>query len=153
MSLRTKRNTTIHAGMLDITDFSYAENQIQQRNNHTICKRRRTNIVQYGNRKKIKITKHAKQRCIERCPSLSVNNLSSIAYAARYNGLSIADCEENLKNFLNNIYKGWNPKRVRIFNDIVFIFAGDHGHCRTLITMYPVPEEYVQIEDLKESIM
>ena len=54
MSLRTKRNTTIHAGMLDITNFSYAENQIQQRNNHTICKRRRTNIVQYGNRKKIK---------------------------------------------------------------------------------------------------
>lgn len=93
MSLHTKRNTTIHAEMLDTTSFSYAENQVQQRNNHTICKRRRTNIVQYGNRKKIRITKHAKQRCMERCPSLSVKNLSSIAYAARYNRLSIADCQ------------------------------------------------------------
>ena len=108
--------------------------------------------MQYGNRKKIRVTKHAKQRCAERCPSLSVKNLSSIAYAARYNGHSIADCEENLKNFLNNIYKGWDPKRVRVFNDMVFIFAGDHGHCRTLINMYQVPEEYAQTKDLKKSI-
>ena len=106
--------------------------------------------IQYGKRKKIRITKHAKQRCAERCPSLSVKNLHSIAYAARYNGLSIADCKESLRNFLNNIYKGWDPRRVRVFDDIVFIFAGDHGHCRTLITMYPVPEEYIQTGEAQE---
>lgn len=88
-------------------------------------------------RKRITITAHAMKRLRERVKSYEgYRNWEHMASTARYEGkgsTSMTDeelewCEANMKNIGQSC-------KVRLLNGFVFLFMGNNGHARTLVTV------------------
>ena len=90
--------------------------------------------------KKVEITRHAmlrlKERVVYHTGFLSWQDLVK---AARYKGRS----EENMTDaeyewYLTHIKRLYRSSQVRILNGFAFLFMGNKGHARTLITVIEV---------------
>lgn len=97
-------------------------------------------------RKRIEITQHAKQRFKERFPDLCIKNLQTIASKARYEGFQDQEFEGEFRRFLESVTHKDVSTQIRISNGKIFVFKGNSGHCRTLLTLYPVPPEFANYE-------
>lgn len=98
------------------------------------------------NRYRINISHHARMRFIERFPELDIKTLQNLAAKARYEGFSDKEFEGAFRCYLNKVTKKDNSTRIRVLNGKVFVFKGNAGHCRTLLTLYPVPENFKDYE-------
>ena len=62
-----------------------------------------------------------------------------LASCARYNGKTkIEMTESELRWCANNLSNIGNTAQVRIFRGFAYIFKGDCGHAKTLVTVIPV---------------
>ena len=100
-------------------------------------------LQNYQNRKKVKVTVHARSRLSTRCSQFQPNDYVSIATAARYNGKTIPNLPIKQARWVAKhfCYK-FNTSQIRVYKNVVFIFAGSHS--RTLITVYRLPNWLVE---------
>lgn len=95
-------------------------------------------------RAKIEITYHAKQRLAERVPDIHPSNYSQFVMSARYNGSPISyfyDKPEIL-NYLKKYFRSDNSTQLRVYRDCVFVFKGNKGKARTLVTVVNIREQF-----------
>lgn len=92
------------------------------------------------------ITKHGKQRCLERLGATNdcIKLASSRAFAE---GLRLEETRDALHDYLKWVIerRSGNDREVRVFGGYVFLFGG-----RRLITVYELPLEYRQIARQQE---
>lgn len=88
-------------------------------------------------RKKIIITKHAMQRLNERVKSRAgYQSWAHFVSTARYNGRTdLTMTSEEYEWYLKNIRNLFRSSQVRVWNGFAFIFMGNKGHARTLVTV------------------
>lgn len=90
--------------------------------------------------KKVEITRHAMLRLKERVVShAGFPSWQDLVKAARYKGRS----EENMTDaeyewYLTHIKRLYHSSQVRILNGFAFLFMGNKGHARTLVTVIEV---------------
>ncbi len=90
--------------------------------------------------KRIEITRHAMLRLKERVVShTGFPSWQDLVKTARYRGRS----EENMTDaeyewYLTHIKRLYRSTQVRILNGFAFLFMGNKGHARTLVTVIPV---------------
>ena len=104
-----------------------------------------------SNKTTITITAHAQQRLEER---IGINMYSTYGYRswshmtkeARYSGMTLQTmpevayqycCKHNLVNRMNN------SSQVRLLNNYFFVFRGNGGHARTLVTVIKYEPEVI----------
>ncbi len=89
--------------------------------------------------RKIHITEHAMQRLRERVITHEgFRGWKQFVKKARYYGEVAQDFTyEEIQWFENNI-QGLNPSHIRLMNGFAFLFMGDNGHARTLVTVIKV---------------
>ena len=97
-------------------------------------------------RGKVLISKHARERFKERFPELNPKAFQGIASKARYVGHQDINFEGKFRSYLDSVTHKDNSKQIRVSNNKIFVFGGCDGHCRTLITLYPVPEQFSDYE-------
>ena len=97
------------------------------------------------NRKKISITKHAELRMMERMPDVRKKQYQQIVNTARYRGEATARLMAKYPEIMQFVKsrKMSNSTVIRLYNDFVFVFKGCENNSRTLITLYPLPEDLV----------
>lgn len=97
-------------------------------------------MIKHGYHKTVEITKHAMQRLEERVGSFKgFRSWQHMVNTARYKGKSefnMTDeeflwCEKHIRN----LYK---TSQIRILNGFAFLFMGNKGHARTLVTVIAV---------------
>lgn len=90
--------------------------------------------------KTVEITKHAMIRLKERVVThTGFQSWQHLVKTARYRGRS----EENMTDaeyewYLTHIKRLYRSTQVRILNGFAFLFMGNKGHARTLVTVIPV---------------
>lgn len=90
--------------------------------------------------KKVEITKHAMIRLKERVVThTGFQSWQHLVKTARYKGRG----EENMTDaeyewYLTHIKKIYRSSQVRILNGFAFLFMGNKGHARTLVTVIEV---------------
>ena len=84
------------------------------------------------------ITKHGKQRCMERL-GVTEDCIKLASYRAFAEGLKLEETYDDLRGYLEWVSKrrSGNDRSVRVFGGYVFLFGG-----RKLITVYSLPLEY-----------
>lgn len=94
----------------------------------------------YASHKSILITRHARQRLEERVVTYDgFKNWHHMVKKARYEGRSeINMTDEEYKWYSSHIPHLYNSSQVRIMNGFAFLFMGNKGHARTLVTVIPV---------------
>lgn len=94
----------------------------------------------YTYRKPIEITRHALQRLEERVVTYSgFKNWQHMVKTARYEGRSEVNMTEaEYKWYSTHISHLYNSSQVRIMNGFAFLFMGNKGHARTLVTVIAV---------------
>lgn len=94
----------------------------------------------YSLRKPIKITHHAMQRLEERVVTHDgFRSWQHMVKTARYEGRgegSITDAEYEW--YTTHITRLYGSSQIRIMNGFAFLFMGNKGHARTLITVIAV---------------
>ena len=85
-------------------------------------------------RGKIDITAHARRRLKERFPELHESNYQSYVSAARYSGKNLFNKSVNVSAEIKSRFNADNSTRIMFYKNGVFVFQGDHGHARTLVT-------------------
>ena len=95
-------------------------------------------------RAKIEITYHAKQRLAERVPDIHPSNYTQFVMSARYNGAPIGDFNNNpeMLEYLYKYFRSDNSTQLRVYRDCVFVFRGNKGKARTLVTVVKMHEQY-----------
>ena len=97
-------------------------------------------MLNYPQRKPIEITHHAMQRLEERVKNYDgFKSWQHMLKTARYEGRS----EENMTNaeyewYITHITHLYSSSQVRIMNGFAFLFMGNKGHARTLVTVIAV---------------
>ena len=97
-------------------------------------------------RAKIEITYHARQRLAERVPDIHPSNYTQFVMSARYNGAPISyfrDKPEMLE-YLKKYFYSDNSTQLRIYHDSVFVFRGNKGKSRTLVTVVNIREPFCE---------
>ena len=94
----------------------------------------------YASRKSIEITLHAMQRLEERVITHDgFRNWQHLVKTARYEGRSEYNMtDEEYKWYSTHISHLYNSSQVRIMNGFAFLFMGNKGHARTLVTVIAV---------------
>lgn len=95
-------------------------------------------------RGKVEITTHAKQRLAERMPNIHPSNYYDMVRAARYKGeskSSLWKTNPRLAQYICQRFYSNHSTEVRVYKDHVFVFAGNHGHSRTLKTVVNIHEK------------
>ena len=90
--------------------------------------------------KSVAITHHAMQRLKERVISYdSFRSWQHLVNTARYEGRSEANMtDEEYEWYTKHITHLYNTSQVRIMNGFAFLFMGNKGHARTLVTVITV---------------
>lgn len=91
----------------------------------------------------VTVSHHAKQRIDERLDLGRHKNAQEAAQAARYKGIPDTIITGEMKKWLDRAYYKNNSTKIRIYNNCVFVFGGDSGHARTLITVIPLRPDFV----------
>lgn len=97
-------------------------------------------MLNYPQRKPIEITYHAMQRIEERVKNYDgFKSWQHMVKTARYEGRS----EENMTDaeyewYITHITHLYCSSQVRIMNGFAFLFMGNKGHARTLVTVIAV---------------
>ena len=97
-------------------------------------------MLNYPQRKSIEITHHAMQRLEERVKNYDgFKSWQHMVKTARYEGRS----EENMTDaeyewYITHITHLYCSSQVRIMNGFAFLFMGNKGHARTLVTVIAV---------------
>ena len=89
--------------------------------------------------RKVKVTKHAEKRLHERAEELVKRypSIPILAQSARYNGKCIYELNDEEYAYYNrHIYAHNKNDMIILFKGVWFVFAGNHGHHRTLITVF-----------------
>ena len=91
----------------------------------------------YHSRKPIKITEHAKQRLEERVGShKGYKDWQHLVKTARYSGINETYMTDEERNWCKkHIHNCPTRSQIRILNGFAFIFMGNKGHARTLVTV------------------
>ena len=95
-------------------------------------------MVQQG--KRIKITNHAKQRLKERVATYKgYRSWEHLVRTARYSGKSEKTMNEAEYEWCaTHLLSLYSSSKVRLWNGFVFLFMGNKGHARTLVTVIPL---------------
>ena len=98
------------------------------------------NGVNYNQTHHVEITKHAMQRLQERVTTYEgYRSWQHMVRTARYEGRNeFMMTNSEYEWFVNNIHHLSNSSQVRLLDGFAFIFKGNKGHARTLITVIPV---------------
>ena len=97
-------------------------------------------MLNYPQRKSIEITHHAMQRLEERVKNYDgFKSWQELVRTARYKGRS----EQNMTDaeyqwYSTHITNLHSSSQVRIMNGFAFLFMGNKGHARTLVTVIAV---------------
>ena len=89
--------------------------------------------------KKLRISKHARKRLIERY-NIDSKNVYNVVKLARKVGLYEKDMSEKLKKYIGFLYTRRSSNdfvKIIIYNYFVFIFL---GHYNLLITVFQLPD-------------
>jgi hypothetical protein len=88
----------------------------------------------------VHITEHAMQRLQERVVTHDgFRNWKQLVKKARYEGeILYGFTDEEYKWYEENISGLFNSSQVRLMNGFAFLFMGNHGHARTLVTVIKV---------------
>ena len=91
----------------------------------------------FGSRKQIIITKHAMQRLNERVKShVGYRSWEHFVSCARYDGrTNMTMTDEEYEWYLKNISFLFQSSQVRVMDGFAFVFMGNKGHARTLVTV------------------
>lgn len=97
----------------------------------------------YNQTRHVEITQHAMQRLQERVVFCNgYRSWQHMVRTARYEGRNesmMTDSEYEW--FTNNIQHLSNSSQVRLLDGFAFIFKGDKGHARTLVTLIQAAQE------------
>ena len=93
--------------------------------------------------KPIKITAHAKLRLKERIGSYTgYKNWNALVKAARYKGRTGRDLTSDEQTWCaSHIKRLHSSSQIRILNGYAFLFMGNGGRARTLVTVIPMIHE------------
>ncbi len=96
-----------------------------------------------------KITKHSKQRLVERADG--VNNFAEakkMAKQARISGKTINSFQKspNFFSYLRNKHSQTNDCSIRVYKGNIYIWKGKG---RTLVTVHPIPDRF--IDEIREA--
>lgn len=93
--------------------------------------------------KPIKITAHAKLRLKERIGSYAgYKNWNALVKAARYKGRTGRDLTADEQTWCaSHIKRLYSSSQVRVLNGFAFLFMGNDGRARTLVTVIPIVYE------------
>ena len=94
------------------------------------------------NTRTISITSHAKSRLRERLPSVHPKNYVRIVHAARYTGLTLSELNLHSPAIANYVRKSFCSDKtcqLRYYSNCIFVFRGNRGHARTLVTVVDLP--------------
>ena len=94
----------------------------------------------YAFHKPIEITRHTWQRIEERVVNHDgFKDWQHMVKKARYEGRSVINMtDEEYKWYSTHISHLYNSSKVRIMNGFAFLFMGNKGYARTLVTVIPV---------------
>ena len=97
-------------------------------------------MTKYECQKDIEITKHAMQRLEERVIThAGFKSWKQMVKTARYKGRSEYDMSDAEYQWCSTHITGLhNSSQVRILNGFAFLFMGNKGHARTLVTVIAV---------------
>ena len=93
-----------------------------------------------GFHKSVEITKHAMQRLEERVITFDgFRSWQHMVNTARYEGRSVCNMTDaEYQWYKANIKHFHNSSQIRILNGFAFLFMGNKGHARTLVTVIAV---------------
>ena len=93
---------------------------------------------------KIHITQHAMRRLRERVGSYgSYRDWKDYVRAVRYKGRDIDDATEEELAWLDlHPQKAMENGRLRFWDGFIFVFMGDNGHAKTLVTVIQLDEPH-----------
>ena len=96
--------------------------------------------VDYNQTHHVEITQHAMQRLQERVVTYNgYRSWQHMVRTARYEGRNeFMMTNSEYEWFTNNIHHLSNSSQVRLLDGFAFIFKGNKGHARTLITVIQV---------------
>ena len=87
----------------------------------------------------IHITEHAMQRLRERVITHEgFRGWKQMVKKARYYGKVLQDFTDEEYQWVKDNIHGLSPSHIRLMNGFAFIFMGDNGHARTLVTVIKV---------------
>lgn len=91
----------------------------------------------YQKHGKVKITKHALKRLNERVGNYGAhNNWNEFVQAVRYRGTHYANMPAEEKAWCDrSISRAYSSSRIISHDGCAYIFMGDGGHARTLVTV------------------
>ena len=89
---------------------------------------------------RIKITKHAQLRLLQRVKSHEgYKNWNQLVRFARYEGRNqYMMTDEEYSWLVQNMKIPYGSTQIRIYNGFAYVFKGNNGHARTLITVIRV---------------
>lgn len=110
--------------------------------------------MRYSEKRKVKLTSHAKQRMEERLPHIQKRDYEKFVQGARYKGLSVDDpkLDDKIRRFVSSHYRTNNSGQMIVYRGYIFIFCGDGHHARTLRTVNKLPEWVMKEGKLVENI-
>lgn len=95
-------------------------------------------------KKDIKITEHAKLRIGERAPHIPRSEYKQWVYNARYKGIPFDAMPPELQRWVRtSLHLGPKMIGARVYQNYLFLFRGNSGKAKTLVTMYPIPEAMI----------
>ena len=89
-------------------------------------------------RGKIQITEHAKRRLSERVKDVRSCDYNGFVNTARYSGMTLYDlsiANPSIASYIKKNFKTYNSSQIRFYRDCVFLFSGNKGKARTLVTV------------------
>ena len=88
----------------------------------------------------VEITQHAMLRLRERVGNYAgYRSWQDLARTARYKGKTESEMTDYEYDWcINNIRRSSTSSQVRILNGFAFIFMGNRGHARTLVTVIQI---------------
>lgn len=91
---------------------------------------------------KVEITEHAMERLLERVKSHGgYRSWQHMVKEARYNGKPVSlMTDEEYRQCLKQVKHMCNSSQVRLLDGFFFIFRGNKGHARTLVTVFELKE-------------
>lgn len=95
----------------------------------------------YTSRKRIVISKHARERLAQRLPQVNPNQYNLIVSNARYLGTTPSKLSAEVSTYINRITKS-KSSILRLYKDNVFVFRGK-GNGHQLVTVFPLKDKYM----------
>ena len=89
-------------------------------------------------KRKVEITAHARQRLRERFPNVPESVFQTFVSSARYSGTDIREIEKRdpkRAEWVKTRFRYNKTTRIILYKNGIFVFSGNHGHVRTLVTV------------------